>query len=89
MQSTLTDVQHLEIKATGAESYDYSKNMCEREKKFKDFMRWNHNTELFSKLEAVQKMVSFHHRSCIDMLKLGCTTHSHANKCLHKSMTAK
>ena len=37
----------------------------------------------------MQKMLAFHHKKGIDMLKLGCTLSYLANNCLHKSTSAK
>ena len=56
---------------------------------FKDFLRWYNNKDVVSTLEAMQKMIIFYHDKDIDMLKLGCTLPSLANKCLHKSTVAK
>ena len=55
---------------------------------FKDFLRWYINKNVVP-LEAMQKMIAFHHDKDIDMLKLGCTLPNLANICLHKSTDAK
>ena len=60
-------------------------NMCT----FKDFLRWYNNKDVVPTLGAMQKMVAFHHKKGIDMLKLGCTLPNLANICLHKSTSAK
>ena len=39
-------------------------------------------------MEALQKMIAFHHDRGIDMLKLGCTLSSLANIRLHKATDA-
>ena len=52
---------------------------------FSDFLKWYNNEDVFSTLEARQKMIEFYHNKGIDMLKLGCTLSNLANICLHKS----
>ena len=56
---------------------------------FKDFLRWYYKKDAFSSLEAMQKMIPFHHNKKFDMLKLGCTFPNLANICLRKSTDAK
>ena len=53
------------------------------------FLRWYNNKDVVPTLEAMQKMLAFHHKEGIDMLKLGCTLPNLANICLHKSTSAK
>ena len=60
-------------------------NMCI----YKDFLRWYNNIDVVTTLEAMQKMLVFHHKTGIDMLKLGCKLPNSANICLHKSTSAK
>ena len=56
---------------------------------FKNFLRRYNNKYVVPTLEAMQKMIVFHHDKDIDMLKLGCTLPNLANICLHKSTDAK
>ena len=56
---------------------------------FKDILRWYNNNDVVPTPEAMQKMLSFHHKKGIGMLQLGCTLPSLANICLHKSTSAK
>ena len=56
---------------------------------FKDFLMWYNNEDFVPTLEAMQKMIEFHHQKEIDMLKLGCTLPNLANICLHKSTDSK
>ena len=76
---------------SGDENYQYlldiwnHENMCT----FKDFLRWYNKKDVVPTLEAMQKMVAFHHKKGIDKLKLGCTLENLANICLHKSTSAK
>ena len=60
-------------------------NLCT----FKDLLRWYNNKDIVPTLEAMQKMLDFHHKRGIDMLKLGCTLPNLANNCLQKSTSAK
>ena len=73
--------------ATGLENYNYPKSIWEQEKmtKFCDFLRWYNNKDVVPTLDAMQKMIEFHHDKGIDMLKLDCTLPNLANICLHKS----
>ena len=52
---------------------------------FKDFFRWYNNKDVVPTLEAMKKMIEFHHSKRIDMLKLGCTLANLANICLLSS----
>ena len=78
---------------SGEENYQYlldiwnHENMCT----FKVYLRWYNNKDVVPTLEAMQKMLNFHHKKGkgIDMLKLGCTLPNLANICLHKSTSAK
>ena len=56
---------------------------------FKDFLLWYNIKDVMPFLEAMRKMISFHHDKNFDMLKLGCTLPNLANICLHKSTDAK
>ena len=56
---------------------------------FIDFLRWYKNKDVVPTLEAMQKMIAFHHDKDIDMLKLGCTLPNLVNICLHKSTDSK
>ena len=56
---------------------------------FKDILRWYKNKDVVPTLEAMQKMIAFHHDKDIDMLRLDCTLPNLANICLHKSADAK
>ena len=60
-------------------------NMCT----YKDFLRWYNNNDVVPTLEAIQKMLVFHHKKGNGKLKLGCTLPNLANICLHKSTSAK
>ena len=72
---------------SGEENYQFllhiwnQENMCT----FKDFLRWYNNKDFVPTLKAMQKMLAFHHKKGIDMLKLGCTLPNLANICLNKS----
>ena len=52
---------------------------------FADFLRCYNNKNVVPTLEAVMKMIEFHHNRGIDMLNLGCTLRNFANVCLIKS----
>ena len=56
---------------------------------FKNFLRWYNKKDVLPTLEAIEKMIVFHHDKNIHILKLGCTVPSIANICLHKSTDAK
>ena len=56
---------------------------------FRDFLGWYNNKDVVHTLEAMQKIMAFHHGKDIDMLKLGCTFLNMANICLHKSTDGK
>ena len=56
---------------------------------FKDFSLWYNNKDVVPTLEAMPKMVVFHHDKNIGLLKLSCTLRNQANICLHKSIDAK
>ena len=56
---------------------------------FKDFLRWYNNKDVVPTLEAMKKIIEFHHSKRIDMLKLGCTLPNLANICLHCSTNVK
>ena len=75
---------------SGEENYQYLFAIWNHEKMctFKDFLRWYNNKNVDPTLETMQKMLAFHHRNGIDMLKLGCTLPNLANICLHKSTSA-
>ena len=55
----------------------------------KDFLCWYNDKDVVPTLEAMQKMLAFHHKKGIDMLKLGYILPNLANTCLHKSTNAK
>ena len=76
---------------TGIENYHYLQQIWKQEQmnSFKDFLRWYNNKDVVPTLEAVQKMIAFHHDRDIDMLKLGCTLPNLGNLCLHISTDAK
>ena len=76
---------------SGEENYQYLLDRCNHENMctFKDFLRWYNNKDVVPALEAMQKMLVFHHKKGIDMLKLGCRLPNLANICLHKSTSAK
>ena len=56
---------------------------------FKDFTKWYNDKDVVPTLQAMQKMIKFYHDNGIDMLKLGCSLPSLANRCLHLSTTSK
>ena len=58
-------------------------------KSLKDFLMWCNNKDVVPTLEAMQKMIKFHHQKEIDMLKLGGTSPNLANICLHKPTDSK
>ena len=76
---------------TGIENYQYLQQIWKQEQmsSCKDFLRWYNSKDVVPTLEAMQKMIAFHHDKDIDMLKLGCTLPNLANICLHKSTDAK
>ena len=53
------------------------------------FLKWYNKKDVVPILEAMQKMIEFHHNKGIDMLKLGYTLPNLANICLHKSTDSK
>ena len=63
--------------------------MSEGMKCFKDFLMWYNNKDVVPTLEAMQKMIEIYHQKEIDLLRLGCTSPSLANICLHKSTDSK
>ena len=75
----------------GNESYQYLQHIWKQEQmsSFKDFLRGYNNRDIVTTLEAMQKMIAFHHDKDIDMLNLGCTLPNLANVCLHKFTDAK
>ena len=79
------------IPPTGAETYSYLQSVWEDNnmQNFSDFLKWYNNKNVVPTLEAMQKMIEFHHNKGIDMLKLGCTLPNWANICLHKSTDSK
>ena len=56
---------------------------------FLDFLRWYNNKDVQPTLTAMIKMKSFYHNINIDMLKLGLTLPSLANRILHNSTSTK
>ena len=79
------------IPPTGAEIYLYLQSVWENNNMqyFSDFLKWNNKKDVVPKIEAMQKMIEFHHNKLIDMSKLGCTPPNLANFCLHKSTDSK
>ena len=79
------------ILPTGAENYSYLQSVWVSEgmKFLKDFFMWYNNKDVVPTLEAMPKMIDFHHQKEIDMLKLGCPLLNMANICLHKSTDSK
>ena len=65
---------------------------CRKEKKAqtcKVSLQWFNNKHVVPTLQSMKKMVTFHHKDCIDMLKFGCTFPNIANICLLRSTSAK
>ena len=56
---------------------------------FPDFFKWYNTKLVVPTLEAMPKMIEFHHNKGIDKLKLGCTLPNLANVCLHDSTDSK
>ena len=56
---------------------------------FSGFLKWYNNKDVVPTLEAMQKMIEFHHNKGIDMLKLGSTLPNLVDNCLHKSTDSK
>ena len=77
--------------SAGPENYQYLTSVWQQKVTctFRDFLRLYNNKDVFPTLEAMQKMVDFHHKNGIDMSKLGCTLPNPANICIHKSTSAK
>ena len=74
------------IPPTGAENFSYLQSVWENHNMqyFSDFLKWYNNKDVVPTLDAMQKMIEFHHNKGIDMLKLGCTLPILASICLHK-----
>ena len=51
----------------------------------KDVLQWYNNRDVVPTLEAMLKMVQFHHQKVIDLLKLGYIFPNLLKLCLHKS----
>ena len=77
--------------SSGEENYQYLLDIWNRESMctIKDFLRWYNNKDLVPTLEAMRKMLAFHHKEGNDIMMLGCTLPNLANNCLHKSTSAK
>ena len=79
------------IPPTGAENYSYLQSVWENNNTqyVSDFLMWYNNKDVVPTLEAMQKMIEFHHNKGIDMLKFGCKLPNLANICLHRSTDSK
>ena len=76
---------------TGIENYHFLQQIWKQEQmtSFKEFLRWYNDKDVVPTLEAMQKMIAFHHDKDINMLKLGCILPKLAHICLDKSTDAK
>ena len=74
-QNALPKLKRSQLSSTGHENYQYSISAMEQEKcvPSKPFLRWYNNKGVVPALQAIQKMVDFHHIKRIDVLKLGYT----------------
>ena len=74
-----------------SENYQYLQETWKQEQmsSFNDFLRWYNNINVVLLLEAMQKLIAFHHGKDMDTLKLGCNLPNLANICLYKSIDAK
>ena len=72
---------------TRTEKYVFLRLVWEDEhvQSFAVFLKWYNNNVVVPIVEAMQKMIDFHHNKGIDMPKLGCTIPNLAHTCLHKS----
>ena len=76
---------------TGHENYQnlisarWQEKMCS----FKAFLRWYNNKGVVPALQAMQKLVKFHHKKGIDVLKHGCTLPNNSKFCLQKLSSTK
>ena len=76
---------------TGEQNYENLQKVWTEKKMscFKDFLEWYNNKDVEPTLEALQKMISFYHAKDIDMLKIGFTLPTLANRLLHSSTNEK
>ena len=90
-EQTLAKLRMDRIPPTGAENFLYLQSMWEinNMEYISDFLKWYNNKDVVPTLEAMQKMIEFHHNKGIDMLKLGCTLQNFALICLHNSTDTK
>ena len=84
-------VETIKATPTGIENYKYLQQIWKQKemRSFKDFLCWYYNNDGLPTLEAMHKMITFHHDKDIDMLKRGCTWPNLANICLSKSTHSK
>ena len=89
-ESNLTRLKLSAVPPTRHEKYQNLRKVGEKKKlqTFGDFLR-PYSNDVVSTLEALQKMVKFHHNKGTDMIKLRCTIPNIANICLNKSFSAK
>ena len=78
------------VPPTGTEKYVFLQTVWENDHmQSADFMKWYYNKDVVPTLEAMQKIIVFHHNKGIDMSKLGSTPPISANICLKKSTDSK
>ena len=90
-----TETAPVKIRLSGiplyrAKDYSYLESVEAGKKQFfKDFLRWYNRKGFVAILEAMLKMVDFHHNKGIVMHKLEYTLPNLAKLCLHSSTSAK
>ena len=90
-ESLLVKMRLSEKPPTRAENYPYFQKIWEQEKlqSSKELLSWYNYKDVVPTLEAVQKMLEFHHNKGTDVRKLGCPLPKLANICLHSFTSAK
>ena len=80
-KDALREMEICSAPPTGTENYSHLQDVWESQnmRMFKDLLRWYKNKDVIPSLDAVQKMMKFHHYCGIGMLKLGCTLPNIAN----------
>ena len=87
-QQALKKLQIKTVPQSGFDNYNYLQATWKKNgmTKFKDFLQWDNNKDVVPTLEAMQKMIQFYHNKGINMLKLGCTLSTLANKYVHTNL---
>lgn len=76
---------------TAEENYRYLQTIWLEEKmqSMLDFLRWYNNKDVVPTREAMERMLNFYHSRDVDLMKVGYTLPSIANRMLHKSTSLK